>query len=178
MPIANISIIYEHLSFWNILPPSSFISHAGTWHGLLNNTFTIYLSDLLLINRLRICLSVNRRCEPLGYERTHVITSGVMGPKSGPPFIFFRPRLFSYRVSLAIGHSSHFGSLLQFSLQAAGGGRRGPLLPNQHEHRAVPPTSSGHLCRPLKSPRPRPAFCSSLHCAQPSLLPPSSCAAP
>jgi len=141
-----------------------------------NRLSMLLITDLLLVNRLMICLSINRRCEPLGYERTHVITSGVMGPKSGPPFIFFSPPL------VFLPGQSCCRALLTFWLttpiQAASGGRRGPLLPNQHEHRAVPPTSSGHLCRPLKSPRPRPAFCSSSHCAQPSILPPSSCAAP
>ena len=115
---------------------------------------------MLLINRLRICLSVNRRCEPLGYERTHVITSGVMGPKSGPPFIFFCSRLFSYRVSLAIGHSSHFGSLLQFRLQAAGGG----VL-------CSPTSTNTVLCRPPAPPELRaPLPSSEISSAAPSLL--------
>ena len=97
---------------------------------------------MLLINRLRICLSVNRRCEPLGYERTHVIISGVMGPIGSAFPLFFRASLFSYRVSLAIGHS-HFGSL-QSMLQAAGSSASQPARTPRyaaHPLRAPPPSS-------------------------------------
>ena len=38
---------------YDILPPSSFIRHDGIWHGLPNNTLTIYLLyiiSLMIIN--------------------------------------------------------------------------------------------------------------------------------
>ena len=39
--------LFINYSSYLLLPPSPFIRHDGTWHGLLNNTLTIYLSYII-----------------------------------------------------------------------------------------------------------------------------------
>ena len=81
------------LPMWSLYSDESFVClrylrKKNRW--VSNNRLSMLLiTYLLLVNRLMICLSINRRCEPLGYERTHVIISGVMGPIGSAFPLFF-----------------------------------------------------------------------------------------